>query len=128
MTVVEAKKFLKDNDVKGVLIAGHEIALRRAKGKTYALQDRCLHRGVRMSRRPLCLTDELMSCWYHGYSYGFNAFGPIYGGWATWRRAWREYDYAMATWPEFRDSGMMAGLPGGSRWRKILQREWEKAS
>jgi phenylpropionate dioxygenase-like ring-hydroxylating dioxygenase large terminal subunit len=39
---------LKDNDVKGVLIAGHEIALRRAKGKTYALQDRCLHRGVRM--------------------------------------------------------------------------------
>ena len=44
---------LKDNDIKGVLIAGHEIALRRAKSKTYALQDRCLHRGVRMSRRPL---------------------------------------------------------------------------
>ena len=63
---------LKDNDVKGVLIAGHEIALRRAKGKTYALQDRCLHRGVRMSRRPLCLSDELMSCWYHGYSYGLE--------------------------------------------------------
>jgi phenylpropionate dioxygenase-like ring-hydroxylating dioxygenase large terminal subunit len=63
---------LKDNDVKGVLIAGHEIALRRAKGKTYALQDRCLHRGVRMSRRPLCLSEELMSCWYHGYSYGLE--------------------------------------------------------
>src|ERR1700756_1195920 len=63
---------LKDNDVKGVLIAGHEIALRRAKGKTYALRDRCLHRGVRMSRRPLCLSDELMSCWDHGYSYGLE--------------------------------------------------------
>jgi hypothetical protein len=64
---------------------------------------------------------------YLGYSYGFNAFGPIYGGWATWRRAWREYDYTMATWPEFRHSGMMAGLPGGRRWLKILEREWEKA-
>jgi phenylpropionate dioxygenase-like ring-hydroxylating dioxygenase large terminal subunit len=25
-----------------------------------------------MSRRPLCLNDELMSCWYHGYSYGLE--------------------------------------------------------
>src|ERR1700675_3294158 len=63
---------LKDNDVKGVLIAGHEIALRRAKGKTYAVQDRCRHRGVKMSLRPLCLNDELMSGWYHGYSYGLE--------------------------------------------------------
>jgi len=61
---------------------------------------------------------------YLGYSYGFNSFGPI-TGWATWRRAWREYDFTMATWPEFRDTGMMAGLAGG-RWRKILRREWDR--
>ena len=62
---------------------------------------------------------------YLGYSYGFNSIGPI-TGWATWRRAWREYDYLMPTWPEFRDTGMMRGLPGG-RWRSILRREWDRA-
>src|ERR1700722_2242729 len=57
---------LPDKLVKGVMIAGHEIALRRAKGKVYALADRCAHRGVRMSKKSMCLTDEHLTCWYHG--------------------------------------------------------------
>jgi hypothetical protein len=64
---------------------------------------------------------------YLGYSYGFNGFSPIAGAWATWRRAWREYDYTIATWPEFRDTGMMAGLPGGRGWRRILRGMWDRA-
>ncbi len=48
---------LKENVVKGVTMAGHEIALRRSKGKVHALQDRCAHRGVRMSLKPTCLAD-----------------------------------------------------------------------
>jgi hypothetical protein len=63
---------------------------------------------------------------YLGYSYGFNAFSPVWG-WATWRRAWREYDFSMSSWPEFRDTGMMAGLPAGRRWRGILRRDWDRA-
>src|SRR5229473_1523324 len=61
---------LKENEVKGVTMAGHEIALRRSKGKVHALQDRCVHRGVRMSLKPTCLTDDTITCWYHGFTYG----------------------------------------------------------
>ncbi len=63
---------LGENEVKGVLIAGHEIALRRAKGKAYAMQNRCPHRGVKLSAKPLILTDDLMTCWYHGFSFGLG--------------------------------------------------------
>jgi len=63
---------LPDKLVKGVMIAGHEIALRRAKGKVYALADRCAHRGVRMSKKSMCLTDEHLTCWYHGFTYGLD--------------------------------------------------------
>jgi len=63
---------LPEKTVKGATIAGHEIALRRAKGKVYALQDRCVHRWVRMSAQPLTLSDEHMTCWYHGFCYGLE--------------------------------------------------------
>ncbi|MBF6568429.1 MAG: Rieske 2Fe-2S domain-containing protein [Candidatus Binataceae bacterium] len=62
-----------DKLVKGVMIAGHEIALRRGKGgKVYALADRCAHRGVRISKKSMCLTDEHLTCWYHGFTYGLE--------------------------------------------------------
>jgi phenylpropionate dioxygenase-like ring-hydroxylating dioxygenase large terminal subunit len=60
---------LPENAVKGITIAGHEIALRRVNGRVYALRDRCAHRGVRMSLRPTCLTDDTITCWYHGFTY-----------------------------------------------------------
>jgi phenylpropionate dioxygenase-like ring-hydroxylating dioxygenase large terminal subunit len=59
-----------DNEVKGITLATHDIALRRVKGRVYAIQDRCAHRGVKMSLRPTCLTDETVTCWYHGFTYG----------------------------------------------------------
>jgi phenylpropionate dioxygenase-like ring-hydroxylating dioxygenase large terminal subunit len=59
-----------ENEVKGVTIASHDIALRRVKGRVHAIQDRCAHRGVKMSLRPTCLTDETITCWYHGFTYG----------------------------------------------------------
>lgn len=63
---------LAENGVRGVTIAGHEIALRRVKGRVHALQDRCAHRGVRMSLRPRCFTDDTITCWYHGFTYGLD--------------------------------------------------------
>ena len=53
---------LGENGVKGVTMAGHDIALRRSRGRVYALRDRCAHRGVKMSLRPMCLTAETLSC------------------------------------------------------------------
>jgi phenylpropionate dioxygenase-like ring-hydroxylating dioxygenase large terminal subunit len=63
---------LEENGVRGVTMAGHDIALRRSRGKVYALRDRCAHRGVKMSLRPMCLTADTLSCWYHGFTYGLD--------------------------------------------------------
>jgi phenylpropionate dioxygenase-like ring-hydroxylating dioxygenase large terminal subunit len=64
---------LGENGVKGITMAGHDIALRRSGGKVYALRDRCAHRGVKMSLRPMCLTAETLSCWVHLWAPGRRA-------------------------------------------------------
>ena len=57
-----------EGDIKGIQIAGVPIMLRRSKGKIYALKDQCLHRGVKFSKKPMCLNDETVTCWYHGFT------------------------------------------------------------
>ena len=39
-------------------------------------------------------------------SYYFSKYMHCWG-WATWRRAWRDYSYDMENWPAFRDSGSL---------------------
>jgi phenylpropionate dioxygenase-like ring-hydroxylating dioxygenase large terminal subunit len=63
---------LAEGDVRGVEIAGTPILLRRAKGKAYALLDQCVHRGVKLSLKPTCLTDTTVSCWYHGFTFNLE--------------------------------------------------------
>ena len=62
-----------EDEVKGIQVAGEYIALRRANGRIYALQDVCLHRGVLLSARPTCLTKDTISCWYHGFTYDLES-------------------------------------------------------
>ncbi|HEY9657229.1 MAG TPA: glycosyltransferase family 2 protein [Allocoleopsis sp.] len=39
------------------------------------------------------------------YSYYFSKY--MHGwGWASWRRAWKHYDYAMKSWSEFKHTGL----------------------
>ncbi len=40
------------------------------------------------------------------YSYHFSKYNGCWG-WASWRRAWKHYDYEMKTWPEFKRIGML---------------------
>jgi len=40
------------------------------------------------------------------YSYHFSKYCSCWG-WASWRRAWKHYDYEMKTWPDFKRAGMM---------------------
>lgn len=61
---------------------------------------------------------------FAGSSYSFASF-PLVWGWATWRRAWAHYDFAMDSWPVFRDSGMLAGLHASPQRRAHLRREWD---
>jgi hypothetical protein len=42
-------------------------------------------------------------------SYLFTKYGHIWG-WATWKRAWRDYDVAMKGWPSWRDAGGLRRL------------------
>jgi hypothetical protein len=40
------------------------------------------------------------------YSYYFSQYVHCWG-WASWRRAWKHYDYRMKTWPEFKSANGM---------------------
>jgi hypothetical protein len=40
------------------------------------------------------------------FSYHFSRYSGCWG-WASWRRAWKFFDYEMKTWPEFKRTGML---------------------
>ena len=61
---------------------------------------------------------------FAGASYSFASL-PLVWGWATWRRAWEQYDFEMRSWPAFRDHGMLGGLHASRRRRAQLRREWD---
>lgn len=58
-------------------------------------------------------------------SYYFGRFCGCWG-WATWRRAWRHYDFAMTAYPDFVAQGRIGGiLPDAAtqrRWLAIFDR------
>jgi hypothetical protein len=57
-------------------------------------------------------------------TYFFSRY-PMIWGWASWRRAWRDYDLAMKGWPAFRDGGGLTRLFGDpaivAYWRNIFE-------
>lgn len=65
---------LKEGDVKGATICGHDIAVVKPKGadRLYAVSDRCAHRGVKLSAKPMCLSPDTVTCWYHGFTYSLD--------------------------------------------------------
>lgn len=62
---------------------------------------------------------------FEGHSYAFTSFAPIWG-WATWRRAWDLYDYELASWPRVKASGLVKGMAVSPRFRRLLERDWER--
>ncbi len=60
---------LPEDGTEGIQICGIPIVIRRIEGKLYALKDQCIHRGVRLSAKPLCLSKDTISCWYHGFTF-----------------------------------------------------------
>lgn len=42
-------------------------------------------------------------------SYFFSKYAHIWG-WATWKRSWKNYDFLMKDWPEFKKSGLLASI------------------
>ncbi|WP_221801616.1 Rieske 2Fe-2S domain-containing protein [Oceanobacter mangrovi] len=60
---------LAEDAVEGIQICGIPIVLRRVNGKVFALKDQCVHRGVRLSEKPMCFNKKTISCWYHGFTF-----------------------------------------------------------
>lgn len=62
------------------------------------------------------------------YSYYFSKYTHAWG-WASWRRAWKHYDYKMKTWPEFKQSGMIEFICEDQYeqkyWRNIFDQMYE---
>jgi carbazole 1,9a-dioxygenase len=63
---------LAEGECRGQVMLGERILFKRIDGKVYAMEDRCLHRGVALSVRPECYTKNTISCWYHGFTYDFR--------------------------------------------------------
>lgn len=62
------------------------------------------------------------------HSYYFTKYTHIWG-WATWRRAWKQYDVYMKLWPEIRDKRLLFNIHGDNKevyyWRKIFDKAYE---
>ncbi len=61
-------------------------------------------------------------------SYYFSIY-PHCWGWATWRRAWKHFDFEMKTWPAFKSQGQLAKVfsePSAIRyWTNIFDLVYE---
>jgi carbazole 1,9a-dioxygenase terminal dioxygenase component len=66
---VARSKDLVDGSPQPVKVLGEEILLVRKGDKLYGVEDRCLHRGARFSARPLSLSEDTITCWYHTWTY-----------------------------------------------------------
>lgn len=62
-------RHLAEGQSKAIALLGEPILLTRQNGRVYALEDRCPHRGIRFSARPLFYTKETLTCWYHTWTY-----------------------------------------------------------
>jgi carbazole 1,9a-dioxygenase len=62
-------RHLAEGECRGQVMLGERILFKRIDGRVYAIEDRCLHRGVPLSVRPECHTKNTISCWYHGFTY-----------------------------------------------------------
>ena len=69
---VVRSKDLRDGDSTAIKVLGEDIYLTRQKGAVRAIEDRCRHRGVKFSARPLHYTDETITCWYHTWTYNLD--------------------------------------------------------
>ena len=60
---------LAEGEFRAEQLLGEKILFKRVNGQVYAVEDRCLHRGVRFSARLECYTANTVTCWYHGFTF-----------------------------------------------------------
>jgi hypothetical protein len=60
-------------------------------------------------------------------SYLFSRYFPVWG-WASWRRAWENYDITMQQWSRFRKEGQLRGYYAERYMRRFLTSTFDNAS
>lgn len=63
---------LEEGKPQRVELLGEAVLLNRIDGQVFGMHDRCLHRGVALSRKVECYTKGTITCWYHGFTYRFS--------------------------------------------------------
>lgn len=63
---------LAEGGHKKVTVLGEEVLLLRHGGVLRGVEDRCAHRGTRLSERPLVLSEDTITCWYHTWTYDLD--------------------------------------------------------
>jgi hypothetical protein len=54
----------------------------------------------------ICSSNTIEYSGQYGESYFFSKYSLIWG-WASWRRAWKYYDFRLESWPELKKSGWL---------------------
>ena len=69
---VEVSRNIRDGEHKLVKLLGEDILYLRRKGRLFAIEDRCCHRGTRFSVRPIHYTDDTITCWHHTFTFNLD--------------------------------------------------------
>ncbi len=69
---VRFSREVPENEVVAVKLMGLDILLKRVDGVVFAMRDRCIHRGVKLSEKVECYTRTTITCWYHGFTYKWD--------------------------------------------------------
>ena len=61
-------------------------------------------------------------------SYYFSRYPHVWG-WATWKRAWQQYDFSLKVWPEIKEKSLLSQIlldsNAASSWEEILQAAYD---
>lgn len=61
-----------EEEIVPLTLLGENILFKRIDGEVYAVEDRCLHRGFRFSKKPECYTKNTITCWLHAFTYNLR--------------------------------------------------------
>lgn len=104
--VSSAISWFFENEPEGIVLEDDTVPL----PSFFAYAEEMLERYRHDDRVMMVNGSNLVSRVYKSpQSYFFSAYAHVWG-WASWRRTWRNYDVAIADWPELRRRDSLADI------------------
>ena len=60
---------VKEGKPVSTKLLGENVLINRIDGGVFVIKDRCLHRGVPLSKKLESYTKDTITCWYHAWTY-----------------------------------------------------------